>query len=240
MVLNCAICDDNRIITKEVKEKVLKIAREMRIQICVETYLNPKYLISDVQDEKVHYDFVILDIEMPEYSGMDLARIFGNEDPDCKIIFLTAYDSYAIDAYELSVFRYIPKREMDNRLKNAIAGVVELFRKNQKRVYFYKKGNHYENIPFKNIVYIVKNGKYAIFHLENEKTIHVRKPLAVVIEELDDDFIYIDKGCIVNVQHIFRVDHDAVILTGSFKRLPISGPKMQLVKTALAKFWIGD
>ena len=60
-------------------------------------------------------------------------------------------------------------------------------------------------IPLKEVLYIQKNGKNSIFVMRN-KEIKVRKTLAEVYDEMHKkEFVYIDRGCIVNIIHIMQV-----------------------------------
>src|SRR4051812_32343692 len=59
-------------------------------------------LISDLKP-----DLVFLDVRMPGQNGFDLLRMFG--EPDFQVIFVTAYDEYAITAFEFSAVDYIVK-----------------------------------------------------------------------------------------------------------------------------------
>ena len=72
-------------------------------------------LLYDVE-EGAHFDLLLLDIEMPEKDGMCLAASLRRHLPMALIIFITSHTQYAVKAYELSVFRYIPKSEMETCL----------------------------------------------------------------------------------------------------------------------------
>lgn len=68
-------------------------------------------------------DALFLDIEMPEYAGFEIVSFF--EEVNFEIIFVTAYDSYAIKAFEFSAVDYLLKPVDTSRLKNAIARLKE-------------------------------------------------------------------------------------------------------------------
>ena len=65
-------------------------------------------------------DVVFLDIEMPNQSGLDILEYFPNH-IDFKIIFVTAYNQYAIEAFKLSAVDYLLKPVDTSELKEAVA-----------------------------------------------------------------------------------------------------------------------
>jgi Response regulator containing CheY-like receiver and SARP domains len=61
-------------------------------------------------------DAVFLDIEMPEMSGLDLCEEVLNVQPDCAVVFITAFNQYAVEAFELNAVDYIMKPLTGKRL----------------------------------------------------------------------------------------------------------------------------
>ncbi|MBM7715159.1 response regulator [Siminovitchia sp. FSL H7-0308] len=75
---------------------------------------------------KNHPDAVFLDIEMPEISGMDLAKKIQRLMPSVKIVFVTAHNEYAVDAFEINAADYIVKPIRQKRLLKTIDQLLEL------------------------------------------------------------------------------------------------------------------
>lgn len=71
------------------------------------TYTNPLKAFEENKDKKINLAF--LDIEMPGINGIQLAKKLKRVDPLLKIIFVTAYNEYAIDAYKIHAFGYVMK-----------------------------------------------------------------------------------------------------------------------------------
>lgn len=81
----------------------------------VKAFNDPKSFVSEVAN--LEFDFCILDIEMPEINGLQIANILNNK----PVIFATAYKEYAVDAFDLNAIDYIRKPIKIERLKQAIA-----------------------------------------------------------------------------------------------------------------------
>jgi two-component system, LytTR family, response regulator LytT len=75
--------------------------------------------------EHVDIDALFLDIRMPGLSGIDLARILARFEYAPHIVFVTAYEDYAVDAFTLHVIDYLLKPVAQDRLAEAVRRVVE-------------------------------------------------------------------------------------------------------------------
>lgn len=87
----------------------------------VKAFNNPSVFIAEF--ENYDFDFCILDIEMPEINGLQVAKLIGNK----PVIFTTAYTEFAADAYDLNAVDYVRKPVKVERLQQAISKVKLLF-----------------------------------------------------------------------------------------------------------------
>ena len=182
-ILHIAVCDDDTEILSRVKELAKVFFRTHCVECKIQAYQSSENLMYDLQDGG-YYDLLLLDIEMPGIDGMDLARVIQDTMSAARIIFITSHLEYAITAYEFSVFRYIPKMVIDDKLPPALEDYYKLYRLERNEFYTVEIKNHVEQLPYREILYILKDGKYAVFHLSGGKTQAVRKTLASVFEEI--------------------------------------------------------
>lgn len=192
-------------------------------------------MLGDIEDG-MQYDLLLLDIEMPHKSGMEIANVVKAFLPECLVIFVTSYLKYAIDSFALSIFRYIPKQELEPRLNQALKDAFNTIMIENEDVYMIMMQTKLIKIPLKEVLYIQKNGKNSIFVMRN-KEIKVRKTLAEVYDEMHKkEFVYIDRGCIVNIIHIMQVKNSEVELKGNIL-LPISRSHLQQIKDVVNSYW---
>lgn len=85
----------------------------------IRAYDNPEIFLSEVSN--IEFDFCILDIEMPQVSGLQIANLLSGK----PIIFATAYKEYAADAFDLNAVDYIRKPLSKERLEKAIGKVAK-------------------------------------------------------------------------------------------------------------------
>ncbi len=235
-MLRVAICDDETVILSKIDELARVFFRTHCVDCKIQAYQSSKNLLYDLQDG-INYDLLLLDIEMPGIDGMDLAKVIRGIMPAAKIIFITSHLEYAITAYEFSVFRYIPKTVIDDKLPPALEDYYKLYRLERNEFYTVEIKNHVEQLPYREILYILKDGKYAVFHLTGGKTQSVRKTLAQVFEEMSKEyFCFADRGCIVNLANVVGID-DTGILFPDDQRITISKANISDFKTTMLRFW---
>ncbi len=167
---------------------------------------------------------------------MELAKELRPALPNVKIIFITSHVEYAIDAYELSIFRYVPKNDEGKRLTQALEDAIRLLMIEDGKVYTIQTSSRLEKIPYRAIYYIERDGKNASITWENGAS-KVRGSLQQIYEELaSEEFIFIDRGCIVNLIHVMQVKNSMVFLeNGVF--LPVSRSHLQDVKDQINAYW---
>ena len=152
-MLHIAILDDEpkyiqliREITEEAMDR-LGYSYELNAYTDVEKFLlNLK--------ERDYYDIYLLDVEMPQMSGLEVARRIRKEFREPSIIYITNHVQYAIEAFEVNAFRYIPKRCLQEKLPEAYEVLGELHQAQNERVFPIKTEYRMELIPFREIYYL--------------------------------------------------------------------------------------
>lgn len=235
-MIRIAICDDEQDAVALHGKIVRQCLQEMGVGSRISTYTGSGNLLCDIADDNFFFDLILLDIEMPGGSGMEMAQKIRPFLPDVRIIFITSHIEYAIDAFELSVFRYVPKDDLEKRLPNAIRDAVKLIALEEGKVYSIQTNSRFEKIPYKDIFYIQRDGKNAAL-TAGDGVYKVRRSLQQVFEELSaEEFIYIDRGCIVNMIHIMQVRDGMAVLKNGVS-LPVSRSHLQEVKRQINTYW---
>ncbi len=117
-MINCIIVEDELPAREELKyflneEKEIKLIEEFESPLDTLNFL-----------EKNMIDVVFLDINMPDMNGINLGKIISKIHPEVKIIFITAYKDYAVDAFEVKAFDYLLKPYSEERIRNLLKSLV--------------------------------------------------------------------------------------------------------------------
>jgi DNA-binding LytR/AlgR family response regulator len=194
------------------------------LEICAEAANGPDTLSLI---EKHQPDIAFLDIRMPGFSGIKVAEKIAGK---CRVVFISAYDHYALQAFENEAIDYIIKPVTDERLEKTIhrlqkqiattssppsglAKVIENIFTNLET----QKGPHYLNwikaprgdevrlIPVNEVYYFKASDKYTIVMTSDGESL-IRKTIKTLVEELDpQQFWQVHRGTIVNVNQIANV-----------------------------------
>ena len=235
-MLHIAVCDDDMSAVQSHRLIAEDCLRQCGSVGEIVTYTNSDNLLYDITEDQFFFDLILLDIEMPGSSGMELAEKIKPCLPNVKIIFITSHIEYAIDAFELAIFRYVPKEDTGKRLPAAIVDAVKLIALEDGKTYTIRTNSRLEKIPYKEIYYIERDGKNASITTAGGIA-RVRKSLQQVYAELEaEEFIYIDRGCIVNMIHIMQVKDGTVVLKNGVS-LPVSRSHLREVKEQINTYW---
>ena len=235
-VIKIAICDDEEKAVALHERIVKSCLQSQGIGYEITTYTQSRNLLYDITDDGFFYDLILLDIEMPGISGMEIPQRLKGFLPNVRIIFVTSHTEYAIDAFELSIFRYVPKNNLEVKLATAVTDAAKLIELEAGQEYTIQTASRMEKIPYKDIFYIQRDGKNASI-TSSVGIAKVRKSLQQVFDELNTpEFIFIDRGCIVNIIQIMKISDGMVVLKNG-EQLPISRSHLQEVKQKINQFW---
>lgn len=108
-VIEIAICDDEKIITSDIEDKLNIISKKMNISVNIEVFFDGSTLTDYIINQKAKYDIIYIDIEMEKENGVDAARKIRQYDKNVLLIYVTNYESFAKEVFEVSAFRFITK-----------------------------------------------------------------------------------------------------------------------------------
>lgn len=238
-MMQIAVCDDELCFVEQIQSILLSQAKGLPCAIRISTYTGSGQLLYDVEDG-AHFDLLFLDIEMPEKDGLSLAGCLRRCLPAALIVFITSHTEYAVKAYELSIFRYIPKSELETLLPLALKDACQLLKRNSHDTYVIESARMVRKILADDILYICKDGKYSVIVLENEQ-LPVRKPLEQVLHELNGPgrsggFLMAERGYIVNLFHVEKMEENAIYLDNKVT-VPVSRRNQKDVRDSIISYW---
>lgn len=122
-----------------------KLCKKIFINDNILSYTNPKKAYIDNIENNI--DIAFLDIEMPVLNGIQLAKSFKKINPKINIIFVTAYDNYAVDAFNIHASGYILKPVSMDKIKKELDGLrfdIDLKSNNKEKVLTVKCFGNFE------------------------------------------------------------------------------------------------
>ena len=192
--------------------------------------------VKRIEEEKP--DLVFLDIQMPLMTGFEVIRAVGVENMPA-VVFVTAYDKYALEAFEVEAVDYLMKPFDQDRFKRSFDRAAERIRleREQKESYqkvldqmrkregflqriMVKQGPRFFYVKTDEIMYISAEQKYMELHTE-KKTFLIRETMNSIEESLDPGkFARIHRSTLLNVEYMqeiqpwFHGDCTVILKTG--------------------------
>jgi DNA-binding LytR/AlgR family response regulator len=221
------IADDERLMREQLRSRLLEVWPELDI---VAEAKNGEEAVAAVQEHSP--DLAFLDIRMPGMTGIDAARAIGDA---CHVVFITAYNEYAVEAFEQGAVDYVLKPAERERLELTVARLKKrlgqrpsdlkdlLARLAQKldqpassatnasaplQWIQASVGQQLKLIPVADVLFFTSDEKYTRVQTETVEAL-IRKPIKELVEELDPaKFWQIHRSTIVNVDAISGVTRD--------------------------------
>lgn len=246
------LADDERLMRDQLRMRLGQVWPDLDI---VGEAKNGDEAISLVDELKP--DFTFLDIRMPGKTGMEAAAAIGNKS---HVVFVTAYDAYAVEAFERGAVDYVLKPPEQERLKitaerlkdrlakpagDVNASVTAMLSQLAEKIATPKPkhlqwiqasiGQDLRMIPVEEILFFRSDEKYTCVQTEKFEAL-IRKPVRDLAEELDPALFWqIHRATLVNVNAIEGVTRDIrgrhlVMIKGRPDKLEVSRSFLHLFK----------
>ena len=203
-MLKFAVCDDNIIILNRLTKMLENIFLKNNLNAeVVLSSSSSKELIEYIESNTL--DVLILDIDFKsECSGLELAKKIRQKNKNMYLIFSTGHLEYALIAYKLKTFDYLPKPVTPERLEDTINRIFADISMDSK-VNFINVGNSKILINENEVDYIKKDGMKVVYHTPY-KEYEAYSSFSKIEKNLPENFIRCHKSYIVNTKKIVNIE----------------------------------
>ena len=254
MNLTAVIAEDEPILRAQLKAKLVKLWPELKV-------------VADVGDGEAALEAIaehqpslaFLDIQMPEMTGIEVARsLASNKALKCHVVFVTAFDQYAVDAFNTGAIDYVLKPYSDERLAAAIARLKERLaavpaqpqnldalmqqlaaklNPAAEKLKWIKAniGSNLRLIPIDDVLFFQSDEKYTLVATKEFDAL-IKTPIKDILDGIDSErFWQIHRSTIVQASAIESVSRDfrgqaTVRVRGRKENLTVSRPFSHLFK----------
>lgn len=213
-MLNIAICDDDLQFCNKLEGILAEIEKHEEIKMCIDIYQSGDALIREIELETVCYDMIFLDIKMEGMDGLETAKRIRKKDEIVVLVYVTGYNNYAIEAYEVQPFRFLVKPiEEETICKCFMKAYEKIIAGNFYFQYQFKKS--YYKILVNDIMYFESEKRVVKIYLKDGTIKKFYEKLNNIERRMKQekvDFYRLHKSLLVNARYIVRKAYDHVEL----------------------------
>lgn len=230
-MLQIAVCDDN-IEDLSAMVRLLNLYRTERHLGCeYAVFTNGFELVSALEKGK-RFDIYCLDILMPGFTGMDVAKEIRSFDKTAPIMFFTSSVEFALESYSVKAFNYILKPISKEKFFITFDEMLEQVKvKNDEDAIVVKSSDGIQRILVSGLVFAEVTGRKVLYHLLSGKVIECTEPFSPVCDLLMKfgHFVKTHRSYIVNMQYVDTIDdHRVTLQTGG--SVPVAQGKGKEIK----------
>lgn len=205
--MKIAVCDDIR----EERELLQKDLEKLWDNAQIDGFETGEQLLERVKEGR-RYNLIFIDIFLGREDGIELGRELRRYQSGAELVYVSSSREFGPEIYELEALHYLLKpynlRDLEEVKKR-----YDRIEEKRSSVLHIRIGQKKE-VPYHTIAYIESVHNNLMIHLKNRSTLRVRGSLQEYMKELDDRFLRINRGVIVNMEAVDRMNGDSVSVDG--------------------------
>lgn len=230
-MLQLAVCDDNIDELSNIVQLIdlYRVSKNFSCEYAV--FSNGFELISALEKGK-RFDIYCLDIIMPGFMGIDVAKEIRGFDKTAPILFFTSSPEFALESYSVKAINYVLKPISKEKLFFTFDEVLEKIKAEKvEDVVIVKSNEGIQRILISNLAYAEVIGRNVLYHLSSGRVIECTEPFSSACDNLMKYrcFIKPHRSYLVNMQYVDKIDNYRITLQ-NLSSIPIAQGKAKEIK----------
>lgn len=236
-MFNIVLCDDNEGYMSLFKSKVNKqFQRNVNGASMYKigaSFGRGTDLLEYAENHKI--DVLFLDIDMPEMTGFEIAKIMSRDYSETLIVFMSAYDNFVYESFDYLPFAYMRKEKIVEELPKVAYRINDKLLE-ETRFITLSTANKEVKVDSKEILFFESKRNYYIAHLTSGSTYSCRGTISKLENEIGTlGFFRTHSAFLVNLEHASRVADDGYVSIGKCK-VPVAQKRAKEFKEAFLEF----
>ena len=227
MKYKIAICDDEQNQIEYITSIVESWSTHEGHCCEIRTFVSAEAFLFEYEEDKA-YDILLLDVEMKNMNGIELAKRIRNDNNRAEIIFITSHFEFVGEGYEVDALHYLIKPISTEKLTQVLTKAAEKISIEPPSVVISCEGETvklYES----DILYAESFLHYIVIHTK-DKAYKIKENISVFESRVSDDFYRIHRSYLVALKHITRISRTSVNIGNT--ELPLSRGKYDDINRA--------
>lgn len=230
-MLQIAVCDDNIDELSNIIHLIDEYRLSKNLNCQYASFSNGFELVSTLEKGKM-FDIYCLDIIMPAFTGIEVAKEIRTYDKNANILFFTSSPEFALESYSIKAINYVLKPVTKEKFFFTFDEILENIKmEDHDKALVVKSSEGIQKILISNLVYAEALGRNVIYHLITGKKVVCTELFTSVCANLlkFDCFVKTHRSYIVNMQYIDTIDNAQVVLQ-NLVSIPIAQGRAKEVK----------
>lgn len=240
MNYHVAICDDSREILYNLSAAVKKWAEAEGITVKIDIFSSAETFWYRYE-EQPDFDILLLDIEMPEMNGVELAKKIRQTNNGLQIVFITGFPDFIAEGYEVSALHYLMKPVTYDKLSEVLCRAAEKLKKTEKPILLSVNGE-IRRIPTDQIISVEAFAHTCVI-TTTDSALETKTNITAIEKILDEaaagSFVRCHRSYIVGVRYIKSLSKTDITLDDGTK-IPLSRGNYQTVHQAFIHYFKGE
>ena len=231
LMLQIAICDDSIDELSNMVQLIDLYRTSKHLSCEYAVFPNGFELVSALEKGK-RFDIYCLDIIMPGFTGIDVAKDIRAFDKTAPILFFTSTPEFALESYSVKAINYILKPISKEKLFFAFDELLEQIKTEENEDAIIVKSNAgIQRILISTLVFAEVIGRNVFYHLRSGKVIECTEPFSTVCDNLlkYGSFIKPHRSYLVNMQYVDTIDNRQITLQ-TLSTVPVAQGKAREIK----------
>lgn len=234
--MRIAVCDDEKVQRELLKKYLAEWEESRKNPLEIRTFSSGEEFLFAWEDDK-KYDLIILDIEMGQLNGMELADKIRKQNEELPILFVTGYDRYMAQGYEVAALHYLLKPLNKEKFFDVLDKLKKKGKPEEKLLFQTTDG--VVSLPESKIWYLEARAHQCILYTKEEEYI-LKTSMGETVKQMENsrEFVQCHRSYLVNVRYISSIVKPELILDDG-RRLPVSRSAEKRVNQAFIEFYKG-
>lgn len=240
--LQLAYCEDEIIQITVLQTLAEKIEKKMEFEVSIIGFASAEAFLFE-HPKHYPYDGILLDIDMKQMNGMELARIIRKNDEEVPIIFLTNERTYVFEGYEVKALRYLLKPVTEDSLTGIFQEILS--RAGKEHYYLIdRQDRETVKIDLDQVCYMEVKGHYLNLCCQDHQAFVLKKSLQEIQKLLEEDFgslfqagfVMTHRSYLVNLKYVERITRMGCFMDQGAS-IPISRTLYQKVNAEFLEYY---
>lgn len=231
MQINIAICDDEKVLCRQLEEILAGILTEEKVAYEIEVFWTGKSLCESMKEMK--YDLIFLDIELPDMNGIEVGSYIREtlHDEQVQIAYISMKAEYALRLFDFRPINFLVKPLEQEKIKKVMDKYL-ILAENGMQLFTYKKGFQFFKISLQEVLYFESHGRKIHIHTLNRKhdDEFYGSMEGLYSKVKCNQFLFIHQSIIVNYRYISKFRYEFVELVDGVE-LPISQSRRKNIRS---------